>query len=216
MIQDGKISISRWKIFPPFTNYLLLSTKYYSMANHYTEKLAKILRVDRAIIAGLEARLDAATGKSGVIDQIIKENEKRLVDHLWVLGLNDKSTAHEVFDALISKVESDDLSILNALKISGLPHSETAEIVAKFVLLLHPAKKGFFLKYEKARELLKAEPPKKILSILGYFDIDELLAKEDLLEIFSALRFFEDPKWLNEAFFKQYEKLTPVDFEERP
>ncbi|MDP1719364.1 MAG: hypothetical protein Q8L24_02990 [bacterium] len=184
--------------------------------NHYTEKLAKILRVDKDIIAGLASRLDAATGKSGVIDQIIQENEKRLVDHLWVLGLNDKSTAHEVFDALISKVESDDLSILNALKISGLPHSETAEIVAKFVLALHPAQTGLFLKYEKAKELLRAEPPQKILSVLGYSSIDELLAKEDLLEVFSALRFFEDSAWLNNTFFKQYEKLTPDDFEERP
>jgi hypothetical protein len=33
--------------------------------------------------------------------------------------------------------------------------------------------------------------------------------------VFSALRFLEDPFWLNETFFKQYESLSPDDFEER-
>ncbi len=43
-----------------------------------------------------------------------------------------------------------------------------------------------------------------------------MLKNEDLLEVFSALRFLEDSEWLNTVFFKQYEKLTPDDFEERP
>jgi len=42
-----------------------------------------------------------------------------------------------------------------------------------------------------------------------------MLAKEDLLEVMSALRFLEDMDWLNNIFFKQYERLKPEDFEER-
>lgn len=174
-----------------------------------------MLRVDKKTISDLEMKLNATTGRVEVIDQIIQENEKRVIDHLWVLGLNDKATAHEVYDALISKVEADDLAILSALKISNLPHSESAKVVANFVSNLHPPKKGFFLKHEKARELLKTEPPKNILSALGYATVEEMLAKEDLLEVFSALRFLEEPEWLNGVFFKQYEKLDPSDFEER-
>jgi hypothetical protein len=42
-----------------------------------------------------------------------------------------------------------------------------------------------------------------------------MLAKEDILEVYSALRFLEDPDWLNNVFFKQYEVLSQDDFEER-
>jgi hypothetical protein len=42
-----------------------------------------------------------------------------------------------------------------------------------------------------------------------------MLQKEDLEEIFAALRFVEDSDWLNNIFFKQYENLTAEDFETR-
>jgi hypothetical protein len=71
------------------------------------------------------------------------------------------------------------------------------------------------MKHEKARELLVNQPPPKILEALGYRDISELLEKEDLIEVFAALRFIEGSDWLNKVFFKQYETLMPQDFEER-
>jgi hypothetical protein len=36
------------------------------------------------------------------------------------------------------------------------------------------------------------------------------------MEIFSALRFMEDRRWLNDVFFAPYRDLTPGDFEKRP
>ena len=71
------------------------------------------------------------------------------------------------------------------------------------------------MKKEKAKQLLIAQPPKKILASLGYKYVEELLEKEDLLEVYSALRFLEDADWQNNVFFKQYEALRPEDFEER-
>ncbi len=185
------------------------------MPNHYSDKLAKFLRVDRSVIADLEERLHKATGKEGVLQSIVEENETIVNERLAALSLNRDSSAQEVYDALISKIESDDLAILNALDLKGLNFSEMAVKVVNFIHNLHPAKKGFFLKMEKARELLTAEPPKKILAALGYATVEEMLMKEDLLEVFSALRFLEDMDWLNNVFFKQYEKLTPDDFEAR-
>ncbi|MCL4437568.1 hypothetical protein M1513_00820, partial [Patescibacteria group bacterium] len=59
------------------------------------------------------------------------------------------------------------------------------------------------------------EPPQMVMKDLGYSSAKEMLDKEDLLEVYSALRFLEDPDWLNNIFFKQYEKLTADDFEYR-
>ncbi|MCX6731567.1 MAG: hypothetical protein NTX55_01090, partial [Candidatus Parcubacteria bacterium] len=75
--------------------------------------------------------------------------------------------------------------------------------------------KGKFLKLEKARKLILANPPKKIMELLGYKSTEELLEKEDIYEIFAGLRFIENIEWLNNVFFKPYENLTPDDFEER-
>jgi hypothetical protein len=78
-----------------------------------------------------------------------------------------------------------------------------------------PEKKGFFLKKEKAVEFLHKEPPRKVMSYLGYNSVAEMLGREDLFEVYAALRFVEGSDWLNSVFFKQYESLTPDDFEER-
>ena len=181
----------------------------------YTDKIARILRADKRLIADLEIKLHQVTGKAGVFKKLVDENEAILKERLGVLGLSLNSSAEEAYDALISKIEADDLAIYKALGLQGMNHFESAQKVVEFVKKLHAPKKGHFLKLEKAKQLLIAEPPKKILAALGYKYVEELLEKEDLLETFSALRFLEDQDWLNNVFFKQYETLEPEDFEER-
>jgi len=183
--------------------------------NHYAEKIAKFLRVDKHVIAELERRLNKVTGRSGVLEKIVSENDAAVDKKLSELSLNRQANAHEVYDALISKIEADDLAILNALNIKGLEFAEMAHRVVEFVKNLHEPKRGYFLKLDRAKEFLMKEPPKNVLMALGYKKVEDMLMKEDLFEVFSALRFLEDAEWLNGVFFKQYESLTPDDFEER-
>ena len=58
-------------------------------------------------------------------------------------------------------------------------------------------------------------PPQQIMEGLGYDDIEEMLAKEDIFELFSALRFAENKEWMNKEFFVPFKDLTKDDFEER-
>ncbi len=184
------------------------------MANGYQEKIAKILRIDKWVIEDLERGLEKATGKTGVLESIYEENEKLLSEKLGILGLSKISSASDVYDALISKIEADDVAIYKFIGPSGDVLTKAQKIM-NFVRKIHPPAKGYFLKKEKAKQLLIAEPPKKILAALGYRYVEEMLQKEDLLEVYCALRFLEDPKWQNTVFFKQYETLHPDDFEER-
>lgn len=184
------------------------------MDNHIG-KIARILRVDRHIIERLEVDLHKITGKVGVLSQIADRNEQTIGDRLSALGVGRNANAHEVFDALISKVESDDIQLLKHLGIVSSRGAESAKTVVDFIKEIHQPQSGFFLKREKAKQLLVAEPPKKIMAALGYKYVEELLQKEDLLEVYSALRFLEDQEWQNKVFFKQYETLHPDDFEER-
>jgi hypothetical protein len=173
------------------------------------------LRADKDTLRVIQEKLSVSTGKKDVMAKIVEENAVIVKDRLEFLGLGKEANAKEIYDALISKIEADDAKFFSAL---GKPSMEKP---ADYQRILDSAKtvagspKGFFLKMEKAEEFLKKEPPQKIIHSLGYKDVNELLAKEDLFEVFSALRFLEDSEWLNDVFFKQYENLSPDDFEER-
>ncbi len=183
--------------------------------NGYQEKLAAILRTDKHTLASLESQLEKITGKVGVFQLIAEENERLVREKLNLLAVGPKPNAHEVYDALISKIESDDVALSKYLNVGKQSFEETAKKVVELINKFHPPRAGFFLKLEKARQLLIAEPPKKVMTALGYNYIEEMLKKEDLLEIYSAIRFLEDPAWQNTVFFKHYETLHPDDFEER-
>lgn len=183
--------------------------------NNYHKKIAGILRIDKKRIVDLESRLEKATGKVGVLGKIAEENEQLVAQKLDVLGLARHSPAQDIYDALISKIEADDIKLFESANLVSLRTEEAAKIIIHLVSKIHPPTTGYFLKLEKAKQLLIAEPPRNILKALGYKYVEEMLEKEDLLEVYSALRFLEDVEWQNKVFFKQYETLHPEDFEER-
>ncbi len=182
------------------------------------EKIAQILRADKDNIRLIEERLSTITGKKNIIDKIVEENEAMMKNRLDVLGLKKDATAKEIYNALIKKINNDNDLLAKAIKIDAMDSEDCVNRCQRALEVadkISGSPKGFFLKKEKAIELLRNKPPQKIIQSLGYGNIDEALAKEDIFEIFSALRFLEDPRWLNEVFFKQYENLKPDDFEER-
>jgi len=179
------------------------------------EKIAKILRVDKDTVRLIEEKLGALTGKKDVMTRIIEENETEIRKRLDFLGLGRQLTAKEIFDALISKIEADDAQLFKVFGSPSVLVSKDWQRVLEIARNIADKPKGFFLKQEKAAELLRSQPPVEILKILNYKDANEMLQKEDVFEIFSALRFVEGNEWLNKVFFKQYENLKPDDFELR-
>lgn len=179
------------------------------------EKIAKILRVDKDIVKNIEERLSATTGKKNVIDKISEDNEAIINDRLGILGLGRDAGAKNVYDALIEKIKADDSRLFEFLGRPSVAKSADWQKILDMAFEIAGKPKGFFLKIEKARELLKNQPPQKVLKILGYSSVDEMLGKEDVFEIYSSLRFVEGSEWLNGVFFKQYENLKPSDFEKR-
>lgn len=179
------------------------------------EKIAKILRTDKDYIANIEKRFMAITGKQSMMDAIIQQNTELIKDRLLRLGVSQEADAKEIYDALISKIESDDRQIFQALGDPNFKNVADCQRIGDLAKKVIKPPTGLFIKLEKAREFLIKEPPKKVMEYLGYSSAEEMLNKEDLLEVYSALRFIEGSEWLNGVFFKQYESLTPDDFEER-
>ncbi|OGY63373.1 MAG: hypothetical protein A3I89_01750 [Candidatus Harrisonbacteria bacterium RIFCSPLOWO2_02_FULL_41_11] len=180
------------------------------------DTIAKILKADKHSIYKMEDRLSAITGKKEVLEKIIEENNQQVNNRLLDLGVSRNASVKEVHDALISKIEADDNLIFNALGGMVCDSQNDCNKILKLAQKVAASNHGFFLKKEVARKFLFNEPPKKIMEFLGYESVEEMLKKESLLEIYSGLRFLEGNEWQNKVFFKQYEKLTPDDFEERP
>jgi len=179
------------------------------------QKIAQILRTDKDNIRFIEERLSVITGKKNIIDKIVEENETMIKNRLNTLGLNKNANAKEIYDALISKIEADDVQLFKVLGSPLVTISSDWQRVLETAKSIAGKPNGFFLKKEKAIEFLKNQPPLKILAALGYKNVNEIIQKENIFEIFSALRFVEGSDWLNKVFFKQYENLKPSDFEER-
>ncbi len=184
-------------------------------------KLAKLLNTSKKIVLDLEEKMERVSGKKGVIESIIRENEHKVRQSLISLGFGaDRNffniKAEEVYEALIEKTKNTDKALFNHFQEPDLSTAAGCRSLINATRELTGDLTGFYLKEEKAKELFKLNPPKQIMTTLGYGnDINKMLEKEDCFEIFSALRFAEDGEWLNNIFFKPYKDFKKDDFEKR-
>lgn len=176
-------------------------------------KLAKILRTQTEVLLSLEEKMNALTGKSGVIEKILNENTSKVDERLSELGLSRANSYDDIYNALTSDLISLEKKLLQIIGSADL------EVVAKKAFELQSEDAaggvGFFLKKEKAVEMLRQNPPQKILDHFGYSSVDELIEKEGLESVYSALRFIESSDWMNNVFINSYNSITINDFEER-
>ncbi|MBL7155288.1 MAG: hypothetical protein ISS88_02165 [Candidatus Portnoybacteria bacterium] len=181
-----------------------------------TAKLAKLLRTSARVVLDLEKKMEKISGQKGVIKKIVQENDKKIKQKLTELKLEVKPIAQQVYQTLIDKVKSTDQALFEHFHQPDFSTTIGCRSLINATKELTGDLSGFYLKESKARELFKQNPPRQIMANLGYGDdIDKMLAKESLFEIFCALRFVEDSQWLNDVFFKPYQDLKKEDFEER-
>jgi len=181
-----------------------------------TAKMAKLLRTSERVILDLEKKMEKISGRKGVIKKIVHENDQKIKRKIAELKLGAKPIAQKVYQALIDKVKSTDQAIFEHFHQPDFSTTVGCRSLLNATEELTGDLSGFYLKGSKAKELLRLNPPRRIMANLGYGDdIDKMLAQEDVFEIFCALRFAEDSRWLNDVFFKPYTDLKKDDFEER-
>lgn len=158
------------------------------------ERIAKILRVKPETLLELDGKMGYVSGQEGVIEKIARENDLMVGRTLAGLGLSRESTAADVRGALQAKIIELDKEL--PADWQGLAE-RASDLVSD--------KTGFFIKREKAIELLEKYPPRNI-------PID----KDDFESVFAALRFTQSNDWMHRFFDEAYGGLKPEDFEERP
>lgn len=158
--------------------------------------------------------LEQITGKEKAVEQLLLENENKIGTKLKQLGLKRSAMGEDVYLALFNQIERMNDGVAKAL---GSPDYASQEglrtIMAKaFDEVNHDP--GWFIKEEKARDMLKAIPPENMLKFTKYKSIEEMLDKEPVKEIMAIMRFSEKGAWMHK-FLQQYVNLQPEDFERR-
>lgn len=178
--------------------------------------LADLLQAKDSLFELSLRQLEDLTDRSGVDTALTGDILAKAYKAAASLGLDADFNAKELYYSLINKVKQDDAAL--ARKLGGRNPESTAEMIPLIVrkvsnMRLH--KNGWFMKEKVAKRMLRQMPPKQVMKLLGYRSLEKMLAQENLYELYGALRFAEDPKWLN-RFLKQYKQLTFADFEHRP
>jgi hypothetical protein len=160
-------------------------------------------------------QLEQASHQKGVDVKLAAEITEKAAAANRRLSVAPGADGPELYAALIKQVAAHDEHLAHA--IGGHEPDNLAEMIPLIVKAAESAplpKDGWFLREDKARELLRANPPLAIMERLGYHLVSRLLESEDVTELMLALRFVEPPDWLNE-FDRSYLDLKPADFESR-
>jgi hypothetical protein len=147
---------------------------------------------------------------------LIAEIREKTHQKLRELGLDPKdTTGPELYQALLNKIREHDTHLAKQLGADS-PDDVQALIplMKKAVEEAKVPRKAWVLKKSVAKRMLQETPPQNIMKHLGYSSVDSLIKRENLFEVYGALRFAESPAWLN-SFNRKYKKLTPSDFETR-
>ncbi|PIR88886.1 MAG: hypothetical protein COU07_04060 [Candidatus Harrisonbacteria bacterium CG10_big_fil_rev_8_21_14_0_10_40_38] len=181
--------------------------------NQSPEVIGSILGVDPENLHLLDKEMESRTGKSGILNTVTEELEANVEKALRLLNLSEKNSGNEVRSALHGKVKETEQILKKhiALEEGNTDFDKAANLARK---MAHVGK-GFFLKREKARDILVESNPENLLKYRNCKTGQELVEKEDVLEAMSALRFTESDEWMHETFEKYYSKFTKDDLEER-
>lgn len=185
------------------------------MVNKNNVDLAKLLAAKQPLFDLTIEDLEEITGKDGLDEKLSKEVGKKFDSFVGrELDLDAENVSgEEIYKGLMKLVwEQNDLVLTKYLglkKDASLDDILTACIA--FVEKMDLKRSVFRLKASKAKQMLKKNPPKNIMELLGYKSVEELLSNERLEEVYGALRFAEGEVWLDE-FNAQYKNLKPDDF----
>lgn len=181
-----------------------------------SKNLAKFLDQPERLVTKAIGKLEALNGYPGEDARLLAENSQAVRTKIADLGLDpDDTTGEELYHALLAKFEHDNELIDKAVGLN--PDSNLDQRTDKasgLVEHMTEAKETWFIKHTVAKNLLREQPPRKLMKQLNYRSVDSLLKREDINSIYLMLADGESSSW-QKTFAKKTAKLTGTDYELR-
>lgn len=180
--------------------------------------LSDLLDAEEPIFTQALKQLEEVSGRTSADSKLIGDITSMAHENMRALGLNPAaSTGKEVYQALLGRVESDIKRLVGIIGADPARADEVRYLVPYMVEAANKVqfnRKVFVIRRDRAKDLLRQMPPKKLMAKLGYDDIEKMFENEDFDEIYTALRFSEGADWLTE-YNELFKQVTPEDYEER-
>lgn len=178
--------------------------------------LRDLLDAEEPIFSTALRQLEQASGRPGADARLIGDITEKTHVAMRTMGLDPtNTTGREYYQALLARIHADNERLTKL--IGARDSSDVQDLVPRMIDAANKVdfnRRVFVLKHDKAKDLLRQMPPKKLMEHLGYDTIDDLFDGEDFDELYTALRFSEGSEWLN-AYNELFKTVTADDYEER-
>lgn len=182
-----------------------------------SKSLAKLMGESESATASFILGLEKISGHPAADVHLALEIDKVASARLHQLGLDPAdTTAQELYQTLLSRFEADEKRFARSLGGSSRhSHNELLPLILNCLSKLEMPRSSMALKPSSAKEILKSNPPKKLMKYLNYRTVDSLLKRESPQEILAAAPYSESEAW-SKRFLKECSKLTPKNFAAKP
>jgi hypothetical protein len=146
----------------------------------------------------------------------LADNIQRVRAKIAELNLDpDDTTAEELYHALLVKFQKDSKEFDACLGAENQTYDQRVETAINLVSKKLKLPEVWTLKSQAAKQLLKSEPPKKLMKFLGYRSVDSLIKRQNLAELQFMFAYFESNAW-NKIYLKKLNALDSSHFELQP
>jgi hypothetical protein len=157
---------------------------------------------------------EAKNGRKGHDVRLISDISTGRKKAIGELGLDENDTTpSELFYTLRHKAATANDSFVKT--IGAKPEDSPEELLnklVKYIESLEISRDVWTIKHPVIKQLLKKQPPKKLMKTLGLRSVDSMLKRINSYELLSIAYRVESSEW-TQKMHGQLKKLTPSDFQ---
>jgi hypothetical protein len=152
--------------------------------------LSDLLGAKEPLFTQTLQELESASNSSGIDINLATEIDQKGQAKIRELGLDPSDTSSkELYHALQGLTARHDMFLSQIMGVDDpMNVEEVLSKVTNMINRLPLTRTAWVLKHAAARKLLKEMPPKKVMKQLGYRSVDSMLKRENIAELFGALR----------------------------
>ena len=182
-----------------------------------SKTLAKLLHKSEIEMTALVRKLEDLNGYPSQDVRLIADLLSRSRQKTGQLSLDPgDTTAHELYSALLARFANDSSRLDKAVGAGHQMNLEQRQAKAlQLIGHIGPLPEVWALKSGRAKKLLQANPPKKVMKQFNCRSLESFIKKADCTEVYLGVPYTESAGW-QKSFQKALGKLTSADFEVRP
>jgi hypothetical protein len=181
-----------------------------------TKILSQYMHLPEADAAKVINKLEGLAGYPSEDVRLLADIRQATAAKIAQLGLDPQdTTSEELHHALLQRASADCQRLSAAIgRQTQISADAFNQKLIDLVNHMPFNPEVLALKNNTAKDLLRQNPPKQLMKLLGYRSLESMLKREDTAELYALLPFTQSTAWMN-GFWGKHAKLKASDFELR-